>query len=319
MSISFLFPGQSSQKLGMGKDLYSKCTKARYIFELANDILGERFSDFLFNATEDVLMDTRYTQPAIFIYQVAAAMGQDAIKPDCTAGHSLGEYSALVVAGALSFEDCLPFIKTRGQVFYDAFQRNPSAMGAVIALSDQTVLDVLKQVSDEDQTGLYIANYNGPGQFVITGALESVRKACKIMKGLGAKRALVLPQKGVGHSPNSAEEGRILGEELKKLKWHTPRVPIYMDADGKPHTDPQDILETELKLMTYPVQFTDITINMKADGVTEFYEVGCDDTLQKIVTRMCSDEHVASIWSTEKLKNIKPYENSEFDKMEQYK
>lgn len=316
---AFLFPGQSSQKLGMGKDLYVKCPKAREIFEQANDILGERFSDYVFNASEDELMDTRITQPAIFIYQIAAALGQSAVIPDCTAGHSLGEYAALVVAGALSFEECLPFIKTRGQVFYDAFQKNPSAMGAVIALPDQTVLDVLKQVSDEDQTGLYIANYNGPGQLVITGAYDSVKKACKIMKGLGAKRALVLPQKGVGHSPNSAEEGRILGEELKKLHWLTPRIPIYMDADGKPHTEPNDILETELKLMTYPVQFTDITMNMKANGVTEFYEVGCDDTLQKIVARMCPEEHVASIWSTVDLVRIKPFENPEFDELEQYK
>lgn len=310
---AFIFPGQSSQKLGMGKDLYEKCPKARAIFEQANDILGERFSDFVFNASEDVLMDTRITQPAIFVYQVAAALGQDAVIADCTAGHSLGEYSALVVAGALSFEECLPFIKTRGQVFYDAFQKNPSAMGAVIALPDEIVLDVLKQVSDEDQTGLYIANYNGPGQLVITGALDSVKKACKIMKGLGAKRALVLPQKGVGHSPNSSEEGRILGEELKKLHWLTPRVPIYMDADGKPHTDPKDILETELKLMTFPVQFTQITMNMKANGVTEWYEVGCDDTLQKIVARMVPELTVKSIWDTPGYQGVKPYDNPDFE------
>ena len=310
---AFVFPGQSSQKLGMGKDLYEKCPKARAIFEQANDILGERFSDFLFNASEDVLMDTRYTQPAIFIYQVAAALGQDSINPDCTAGHSLGEYAALVVAGALSFEECLPFIKTRGQVFYDAFQRNPSAMGAVIAVPDEQVREVLKQVSEEDNTGLYVANYNGPGQLVITGARDSVKKACKILKGMGAKRALVLPQKGVGHSPNSAEEGRILGEELKKLHWMTPRVPIYMDADGKPHTDPQDILETELKLMTYPVQWTDITMNMKANGVTEWYEVGCDDTLQKIVSRMVPDLTVKSIWDIVEYQGIKPYENPDFE------
>ena len=311
---AFVFPGQSSQKLGMGKDLYAKCPKARDIFEQANDILGERFSDFLFEASEDVLMDTRYTQPAIFIYQVAAALGQETIIPDCTAGHSLGEYAALVVAGALSFEECLPFIKTRGQVFYDAFQRNPSAMGAVIAVPDEQVREVLKQVSEEDNTGLYVANYNGPGQLVITGARDSVKKACKILKGMGAKRALVLPQKGVGHSPNSAEEGRILGEELKKLHWMTPRVPIYMDADGKPHTDPQDILETELKLMTYPVQWTDITMNMKANGVTEWYEVGCDDTLQKIVARMVPNLTVKSIWDTPTYQGIKPYENPDFDK-----
>ena len=310
---AFVFPGQSSQKLGMGKDLYAKCPKARDIFEQANDILGERFSDFLFEASEDVLMDTRYTQPAIFIYQVAAALGQESIIPDCTAGHSLGEYAALVVAGALSFEECLPFIKTRGQVFYDAFQRNPSAMGAVIAVPDEQVREVLKQVSEEDNTGLYVANYNGPGQLVITGARDSVKKACKILKGMGAKRALVLPQKGVGHSPNSAEEGRILGEELKKLHWMTPRVPIYMDADGKPHTDPQDILETELKLMTYPVQWTDITMNMKANGVTEWYEVGCDDTLQKIVARMVPDLTVKSIWDSPEYYGIKPYENPDFE------
>ena len=311
---AFVFPGQSSQKLGMGKDLYEKCPKARAIFEQANDILGERFSDFLFNASEDVLMDTRYTQPAIFIYQVAAALGQDAVLADCTAGHSLGEYAALVVAGALSFEECLPFIKTRGQVFFDAFQRNPSAMGAVIAVPDEQVRAVLKQVSEEDNTGLYVANYNGPGQLVITGARDSVKKACKILKEMGAKRALVLPQKGVGHSPNSAEEGRILGEELKKLHWMTPRVPIYMDADGKPHTDPQDILETELKLMTYPVQWTDITMNMKADGVTEWYEVGCDDTLQKIVSRMVPELTVNSIWDIPAYLGVKPYVNPDFDK-----
>lgn len=310
---AFVFPGQSSQKLGMGKDLYANCPKARSIFEQANDILGERFSDFLFNASEDVLMDTRYTQPAIFIYQVAAALGQDAILADCTAGHSLGEYAALVVAGALSFEECLPFIKTRGQVFYDAFQRNPSAMGAVIAVPDEQVREVLKQVSEEDNTSLYVANYNGPGQLVITGARDSVKKACKILKGMGAKRALVLPQKGVGHSPNSAEEGRILGEKLKKLHWMVPRIPIYMDADGKPHTDPQDILETELKLMTYPVLWTDITMNMKANGVTEWYEVGCDDTLQKIVARMVPYLSVQSIWNTPQYQGIKPYENSDFD------
>lgn len=310
---AFVFPGQSSQKIGMGKDLYDKCPKARDIFEQANDILGERFSDFMFNATEDVLMDTRYTQPAIFIYQVAAALGQDLIQADCTAGHSLGEYAALVVAGALSFDDCLPFIKTRGQVFFDAFQRNPSAMGAVIAVPDEQVKEVLKQVSKEDNTGLYIANYNGPGQLVITGARNSVKKACKILKELGAKRALVLPQKGVGHSPNSEEEGRILGDELKKLHWKTPRIPIYMDADGKPHTDPDDILETELKLMTYPVQWTDITMNMKSNGVTEWYEVGCDDTLQKIVARMVPELTVKSIWDIPYYLGVKPYENPDFE------
>lgn len=295
MSKAFLFPGQGSQKKGMGKELYENFPKARAIFEQANDILGERFSDFLFEASEDTLMDTRYTQMGIFIYEVAAALGQDDIKPDCTAGHSLGEYAALVVAGVLSFDEAVPFIKKRGEVFYEAFQKHPSAMGAIIGIEETQVLDVLKKVGDEDGENLYIANYNGPGQLVVTGVRASVKKACKILKEMGAKRALVLPQKGVGHSPNSAEEGVILGEELKKLTWHEAQVPIYQDADGLPHTDPKEILENQIKLMTYPVLWTNITFNMVKNGVTEFYECGTDDTLQKIVKRMTPESVVTSI------------------------
>lgn len=292
---AFIFPGQGCQKEGMGKDLYEQFPKAKAIFEQANDILGERFSDTLFAASEDLLMDTRYTQPAIFIYEVALAMGQDDVKPECVAGHSLGEYAALVVSGALTFEETLPFIMKRGQVFYEAFQKHPSAMGAIIGIPDEQVQSLLKQVGDEDGESLYIANYNGPGQLVVTGARGSIKKACKILKEMGAKRALVLPMKGVGHSPNSAEEGAILAEELKKLNFKTPHIPIYQDADGLPHTDPQEILENQIKLMTYPVQWTSITNNMAADGVAEFYEVGTDDTLQKIVRRMKPDLLVTSI------------------------
>lgn len=292
---AFLFPGQGCQKEGMGRDLYEQFPKAKAIFEQANDILGERFSDFLFGATEDVLMDTRYTQPAIFIYEVAIALAQDDVKPDCVAGHSLGEYAALVVSGVLSFEETLPFIKKRGEVFYEVFEKNPSAMAAIIGVPDEHVQKVLDKVSAEDGGNLYIANYNGPGQLVITGARGSVKKACRVLKELGAKRALVLPMKGVGHSPNSAEEGRILGEELKKLYWNTPLIPIYQDADGLPHTDPQEILDNQIKLMTYPVQWTKITMNMVANGVTEFYECGTDDTLQKMVKRMTPESLVTSI------------------------
>ena len=295
MSKAFIFPGQGNQKECMGKDLYENFPKARAIFEQANDILGERFSDFLFTANEEVLMDTRNTQMGIFIYEVAAALGQDDIKPDCTAGHSLGEYAALVVAGVLSFEEAVPFIKKRGEVFYEAFRKHPSAMGAIIGIPEEQVLDVIKRVGDEDGESLYIANYNGPGQLVITGARGSVKKACKILKEMGAKRALVLPQKGVGHSPNSAEEGAILGEELKRLTFHEAQVPIYQDADGLPHTDPKEILDNQIKLMTYPVQWTGITMNMVKNGVTEFYECGTDDTLQKIVKRMTPDSLVTSI------------------------
>lgn len=295
---AFLFPGQGCQKEGMGKDLYEKFPKAKAIFEEANDILGERFSDTLFSASELLLMDTRYTQPAIFIYEVALAMAQDEVRPDCVAGHSLGEYAAMVVAGSLSFEEALPFIKTRGQVFYEAFQKHPSAMGAIIGIQDETVLEVLKKVGEEDGENLYIANYNGPGQLVVTGARMSIKKACKILKEMGAKRAIVLPMKGVGHSPNSAEEGAILAEELKKLHFMKPQVPIYQDVDGLPHTDPKEILDNQIKLMTYPVKWTDITMNMVRDGVSEFYEVGTDDTLQKIVKRMVPEAMVTSLLRT---------------------
>lgn len=292
---AFLFPGQGCQKEHMGKDLYDNFPKARAVFEQANDILGERFTDTLFTASEDVLMDTRYTQMGIFIYECALALGQDEVKADCVAGHSLGEYAALVVSGALAFEEAVPFIKKRGEVFYEAFQKHPSAMGAIIGIPEEQVLEVLKQVGDEDGESLYIANYNGPGQLVVTGARASVKKACKVLKGMGAKRALVLPQKGVGHSPNSAEEGAILAEELKKLNFKDAQIPIYQDADGLPHTDSKEILDNQIKLMTHPVLWTDITRNMLTNGVTEFYEGGTDDTLQKIVKRMTPESLVTSL------------------------
>ena len=289
---AFLFP---CQKEGMGKDLYDNFPQARAIFEQANDILGERFSDTLFSASEELLMDTRYTQPAIFIYQVALALGQNEVKPDCVAGHSLGEYAALVVAGVLSFEETLKFVKTRGQVFHEAFQRHPSAMGAIIGIPDEQVLDVLRLVGEEDGESLYIANYNGPGQLVITGARKSIKKACKMLNEMGAKRAFPLPMKGVGHSPNSAEEGEILAAELRKLHFFDAQIPVYQDADGCEHTNAQEILDNQVKLMTHPVQWTKLTFRMLENGVTAFYEVGPDDTLQKIVRRMAPEALVTSL------------------------
>lgn len=282
----------------MGKDLYEQFPKAKAIFEQANDILGERFSDFLFSANEEVLMDTRYTQMGIFVYECALASGQEQVKPDCVAGHSLGEYAALVIAGVISFEDAIKFIRIRGQVLHDAFQKHPGSMGVVIGIDEESVFDVLQQIGEQEREKLYIVNYNGPGQLVITGSRLSIKKACKVFKEMGAKRAFALPMKAVGHSPNSAEEGKILSAELQKMSFRDAQIPIYQDADGEPHIKAKDILENQIKLITHPVQWTRITNRMADDGVTEFYEVGTDDTLQKIVKRMKPELLVSSLLHT---------------------
>lgn len=298
MKTAFIFPGQGCQKEGMGKDLYDNFPKAKAIFEQANDILGERFSDTLFTVSEDLLMDTRYTQMGVFVYECALALGQNEVKPDCVAGHSLGEYAALVVAGVLSFEDAIKFVKYRGEVLHDAFLNHPGNMGVVIGIPENVVLDVLYKIGEEEDEKLYIVNYNGPGQVVITGTRQSIKKACKVFVEMGAKRAFALPIKAVGHSPNSAEEGKLLEEKLRMLRFNDAMIPIYQVADGNSHTNSSEILDNQIKLITHPVQWTRLTNNMAKDGVTHFYEVGTDDTLQKIVKRMLPDLHVSSILHT---------------------
>lgn len=307
MKRAFIFPGQGCQKEGMGKDLYDNFPKAKAIFEQANEILGERFSDFLFTANEEDLMDTRYTQMGIFLYQCALVLGQDEIKPDCVAGHSLGEYAALVAAGVLSFEETIGFVKYRGDVLHNAFLKHPGHMGVVIGIQEDVVLQMLRKIGEEACENLYIVNYNGPGQMVITGSRQSIKKACKLFTQMGAKRAFALPIKAVGHSPNSTEEGKLLEEKLRKLNFKDAKIPIYTVADGNPHTNALEILDNQIKLITHPVQWTKLTNNMSNDGVTEFYEVGPDDTLQKIVKRMNPDLLVSSIL------HIPFYEGKVFD------
>ena len=307
MKTAFVFTGQGCQKEGMGKDLYNKLNTARKVFDEADEIIGYKYSDMIFNSDEQFLMDTRHTQLAVLIYEVAVAKAQSEIYADCMAGHSLGEYAALIVAGSISFEDGISLIKARGQILHDSFETNPGAMGAVIGLPDETVERVIDEVGAKNNEKIYIANFNGPGQLVISGTRNGVKKACKELKELGAKRALVIPMKASGHCPNAQHEADLLKEYIDKITIKEPYCPIYQCVDGLPHTDPVEIRNNLVNHLTHPVQWTKITRNMESDGVSKFYEVGTDDTLQKIITRMCPDKLVTSIWSIDTYNNINPY------------
>lgn len=307
MNKAFIFAGQGSQKEGMGKDLYEKSSVAREFFEQANDILGIRYTDLMFNSDELFLMDTRHTQLALLIYEVVLAKAQKELIPDCVAGHSLGEYSSLVYTGVISFEEGIELIKHRGEILHDAFETNPGAMGAVIGLPDEVVENIIAQVSEKTENRVYVANYNGPGQLVINGPRPAVKEACRRLKELGAKRALVLPMKASGHSPNNIKEAEKLNVFIDEITFNKPFCPIFQCADGLPHTDPEEIKINLKQHLIKPVQWTKITQGMTTHGVNEFYEIGPDDTLQKIVTRMCPDDLVTSIWNIDTYKNINPY------------
>lgn len=285
MAKAYVFPGQGAQFVGMGKDLYESNAKAKELFDKANEILGYRITDIMFEGTDEDLKQTKVTQPAVFLHSVITALCMDYFKPDMVAGHSLGEFSALSAAGALSFEDGLRLVYARAMAMQKACEAAPSTMAAIIGLPDETIEKVCAEVSKEGCV-VVPANYNSPGQVVISGNVEAVKEACAKLKEAGAKRALPLAVGGAFHSP-LMEMARVeLAAAIEKSPVTAPICPVYQNVDAKPHTDPVEIKENLLKQLTSPVRWTQSVKNMIADGMDEFMECGPGQVLTGLIGRI---------------------------------
>ena len=287
MKHAYVFPGQGAQAVGMGKDLYDNVPAAKGLFEKANEILGFRITDIMFAGTDEELKQTKVTQPAVFLHSVIMAKALD-VKPDAVAGHSLGEFSALVVAGALSFEDGLKLVSKRAMAMQAACEAQPGTMAAILGLS------VVEEICASTDGVVVAANYNCPGQLVISGAVEAVDAACEKAKAAGARRALRLPVGGAFHSPLMEPARQELEKAIAEAPFQTPVCPIYQNVDAKPYTDPAAIKANLIAQLTAPVRWTYIVKNMLADGVTEFTELGPGSVLQGLIRKVDANAVVES-------------------------
>lgn len=292
MKTAYIFPGQGSQFKGMGLDLYQNSESAKNLFDKANEILGFDITKIMFEGTDEELKQTNVTQPAIFIHSVILALNSPDFNPDMVAGHSLGEFSALVAAGSLSFEDGLRLVAQRADAMQKACELQPSTMAAILGLPDQTIEDVCAGITDEI---VVPANFNCPGQVVISGSIAGIEKACELLKAAGAKRALVLQVGGAFHSPLMEPARAELAAAIKAAEFTAPRCPIYQNVNAKPSTDIQEIKENLIAQLTAPVRWTQSVERMVADGAQNFIECGPGKVLQGLVKKIDNTAILSSI------------------------
>lgn len=285
----YVFPGQGAQAVGMGKDLYEQHDEVRAMFERANEVLGFRITDLMFAGTPEDLKQTKVTQPAVFLHSVAMAKALG-VEPAAVAGHSLGEFSALVVSGALSFEEGLRLVAKRAQAMQAACEAVPGTMAAVLNLADEEV----ERICAETEGVVVAANYNCPGQLVISGEVAAVEAACVKCKEAGARRALVLPVGGAFHSPLMEPAREELARAIAEAEFTTPHCPIYQNVDAEPHTDPEEIKQNLIAQLTAPVRWTQIVRRMVADGYADFTELGPGTVLQGLIRKVSTEVAVES-------------------------